>query len=146
MKRDRDKEVIQIFLDCYNTVAKDDFRVQSYPDEENRKTKSVDVLCENSNRKTLAIEHTRIEGFPGEMAAEVNLSFMYRYGLGAPQSCAEAFRWMSKAADRGLPPADSTLADMYESGCGVEHDFEKALKYYRKAAREHYGPAENGLG
>jgi hypothetical protein len=68
MNRERDKRVIQVFLDCYNTVGGTDYRVRSYPDEETRNSKRVDALCVNSHGKTLALEHTRLEAFPGEMS------------------------------------------------------------------------------
>jgi TPR repeat protein len=71
---------------------------------------------------------------------------MYRYGVGVEQNLGEAFRWISQAADRGNPIADSYLADMYEQGLGSERNFRKALEYYNKAARKRFGPAENGLG
>ena len=45
MNRERDKKLIQVFLDCYNTLGGTDYRVDSYPDEETRYSKSVDALC-----------------------------------------------------------------------------------------------------
>lgn len=68
MNRERDKKLIQVFLDCYNTLGGTDYRVDSYPDEETRNSKSVDAVCVDSRGKTLALEHTRLEAFPGEMS------------------------------------------------------------------------------
>jgi|SRR6516162_9986449 hypothetical protein len=67
MNRERDKKLIQVFVDCYNTLGGTDYRVDSYPDEETRNSKNIDALCVDSRRKTLALEHTRLEAFPGEM-------------------------------------------------------------------------------
>jgi len=67
MKRDDDKKAIGIWLDCYNTLNRANYRVDSYPDEHDRTTQSIDALCKNSEGRTLGLEHTRIEAFPGEM-------------------------------------------------------------------------------
>ncbi len=67
MKRDDDKKAIGIWLDCYNKLKGTNYRVCSYPDEQDRNRASIDALCENSEGGTLGVEHTRIEAFPGEM-------------------------------------------------------------------------------
>jgi hypothetical protein len=67
MNRDDDKRVIGIWLDCYNNLSRADFRVDSCPDEDDRSSKSIDALCKDSTGRTLGLEHTRIEAFPGEM-------------------------------------------------------------------------------
>lgn len=67
MKRDRDKQLIGIWVECYNALNGTAFRVTSYPDEQQREAKSIDALCTSSDgRTTMAVEHTRIEAFPGE--------------------------------------------------------------------------------
>ena len=67
MKRDADKRAIGIWLDCYNKLNGTGFHVDSYPDEYERNTESIDALCRDSDGKTLGLEHTRVEAFPGEM-------------------------------------------------------------------------------
>lgn len=67
MKREADQKAIGIWLECYNSLKGTDFRVDSYPDEHERNTASIDVLCKNSGGHTLGLEHTRVEAFPGEM-------------------------------------------------------------------------------
>jgi hypothetical protein len=68
MKREADQRVISIWLDCYNYLNGTDFQVHSYPDEHIRDRESIDAFCQDSDSRTLAVEHTRIEAFPGEMA------------------------------------------------------------------------------
>jgi hypothetical protein len=68
MKRDADKKAIGIWLECYNSLNGTTFRVESYPDEQQRNVQSIDALCRASDGETLAVEHTRIEAFPGEKA------------------------------------------------------------------------------
>lgn len=67
MKRDNDKRAIGIWLECYNDLNGANIRVDSYPDEHDRNTESIDALCSDSRGRTLGLEHTRIEAFPGEM-------------------------------------------------------------------------------
>ena len=67
MRRDDDKKAIGIWLDCYNKLYGANYWVDSYPDELDRTTESIDALCKNSEGRTLGLEHTRIEAFPGEM-------------------------------------------------------------------------------
>jgi hypothetical protein len=67
MKRDDDKRAIGIWLECYNNLSGTSFGVDSYPDEHDRNTESIDALCKDSQGRTLGLEHTRIEAFPGEM-------------------------------------------------------------------------------
>ncbi|CAD1780635.1 similar to Saccharomyces cerevisiae YER096W SHC1 Sporulation-specific activator of Chs3p (chitin synthase III), required for the synthesis of the chitosan layer of ascospores [Maudiozyma barnettii] len=47
----------------------------------------------------------------------------------------EAFQWVSKAANLGLPKAQFTLGYFYENGKGCEQDEEAAGKWYTKAAK-----------
>jgi hypothetical protein len=66
-KRDAEKKTIEIWLECYNKLNGTDYWVELWPDEHDRNTKSIDALCKDSSGKTLGLEHTRVEAFPGEM-------------------------------------------------------------------------------
>ena len=67
LRRDAERKAIGIWLECYNKLNRTSFRVDSYPEERDRSRESVDALCEDSCGRTLAVEHTRVEAFPGEM-------------------------------------------------------------------------------
>lgn len=67
MKRDGDKRAIGIWLDCYNNLNRTGFKIHSYPDERDRNTESIDVLCEDSFGKTLGIEQHASRSISGEM-------------------------------------------------------------------------------
>lgn len=67
VNRDADKKAVGIWLECYNKLNGTRFKIDSYPDELDRNTESIDALCTDSSGKTLALEHTRVEAFPGEM-------------------------------------------------------------------------------
>jgi hypothetical protein len=68
MNRGSDKKAIGIWLECYNGLNESDFRVDSYPDEQERNAESIDALCKGTGARTMAVEHTRVEAFPGEMS------------------------------------------------------------------------------
>ncbi len=103
MKRDNDKRAIGIWLDCYNNLSGADFRVDSYPDEHVRNTGSIDALCKDSQGRTLGLEHTRIEAFPGEMTD--NARFMEVLGrLEKDPSLAEVGVQTSASIEVGAIP------------------------------------------
>jgi TPR repeat protein len=56
------------------------------------------------------------------------------HGWGVPQDYAEAVKWYRKAADQGLPPAQSNLAGMYYFGRGVPQDYVRAHLWFNLAA------------
>ena len=58
---------MQVWLECYNHLNRATYRVDSYPDEDDRTLEAIDALCRDSGGCTLRVEHTRIEAFPGEM-------------------------------------------------------------------------------
>lgn len=103
MKRDNDKRAIGIWVDCYNNLRETDYRVDSYPDEHDRNTESIDALCKDSQGKTLGLEHTRIEAFPGEMTD--NARFMEVLGrLEKDPSLAEVGVQTSASIEVGAIP------------------------------------------
>jgi len=48
----------------------------------------------------------------------------------------EAAKWFTKAAEQGLPQAQTVLGEMYENGDGVLEDARNAAKWYAKAAEQ----------
>lgn len=62
----RDKILIEEFLRGYNHYFKTTFRVVARPDELQRQKQAVDVIAQNDDGETLAIEHTVIQPFVGE--------------------------------------------------------------------------------
>jgi hypothetical protein len=67
MNRDTDKKAIGIWLECYNELNGTRFQIESYPDELDRNSQNIDALCLDSDGRSLGLEHTRVEAFPGEM-------------------------------------------------------------------------------
>jgi hypothetical protein len=67
MKGYDDKDRIELWLRAYNRLENETYVVESWPDDDSSK-KNIDALCRNAAGKTLAIEHTLIEPFPGNRA------------------------------------------------------------------------------
>ena len=59
---------------------------------------------------------------------------MYFKGVGVQRNYAEAVKWLRKAADQGISPAQSALGIMYFKGLGVRQDYVGAIKLFRLAA------------
>jgi uncharacterized protein len=62
-------------------------------------------------------------------------------GDGVDQDVEQALRWYEKAAEQGLPEAQTALGDLFVAGQGVSADRETARAWYEKAAGQGYGPA-----
>ena len=54
---------------------------------------------------------------------------------------AEAFKWISRAAEQDEPDAQKMLGDMYNRGEGVKEDGAAALEWYQRAYRNGNGEA-----
>ncbi len=78
--------------------------------------------------------------FPkGNPMAQEHMGYLYRFGLGVPQSYKRALVWYRRsAAQQGGGDAMMSLAYFYEHGLGVPVNFELAYIYY--------GLAPQGLG
>lgn len=78
--------------------------------------------------------------------AQVNLGYLYNYGLGVAQSNQQAVYWYRRAADQGNEMAQTNLAHMYYYGKGVDEDYVQAAYWYRKAADQGYSAAQREIG
>ena len=56
-----------------------------------------------------------------------------------------ALEWYRKAAEQGLPEAQTALGDLYAKGIGVAADPEAARAWYEKAAAQGHAPAQAKL-
>lgn len=63
-----------------------------------------------------------------------SLPFFELSGVGTEPNDAEAYKWISRAAEQGYVRAQVVLADMYDWGDHVEEDKEKAMLWYEKAS------------
>merc|ERR1712072_950512 len=79
----------------------------------------------------------------GDRGAQYRLACNYSE---TPDMEAEAFRWMTKAADQGMPNAVSKLALFYYHGYGTEQDSRRALELAELAAEGSVAEALGLLG
>ena len=70
----------------------------------------------------------------GHVLAQTLVGSMYAYGEGVTQDDAEAFKWLSLAAESNSAQAQYNLAIMYEKGLGVEANITLARKWFKAAA------------
>ena len=71
----------------------------------------------------------------GDSFAYFRLFFFYKYGCGDIEpNDEEAFKWLIKAAENDMPPAQFLLGLSYEEGNDVTQDHEKAVYWIKKAA------------
>jgi uncharacterized protein len=77
----------------------------------------------------------RQEAEGGSLVAQTLLGISYLEGIEIDINYTDALRWLSSAADKGVPRACYHLARMYMEGLGVSKDFPRALGLYGRAAR-----------
>ncbi len=82
----------------------------------------------------------------GSTQAQLNLGFMYSFGLGAKRDSKEALRWYLLAARQGAAVGQTNIGMMYANGSGVAQDYAEAARWYLLAAEQDYALAQNNLG
>ncbi len=82
-----------------------------------------------------AIPQLRKLAEAGDGTAQFALATVLEGGFGNPKpDQKEAVQWYRRAADQGIPQAQTVLADRLMQGVGVDKNYEEAAKLYRAAA------------
>ncbi|MGD0076179.1 MAG: tetratricopeptide repeat protein [Candidatus Binataceae bacterium] len=81
-----------------------------------------------------AVDEIRAAAESGDPKQQERLGLMYLFGLGVPQSEADAATWTRRAAAKGYTVAETNLGAMYGNGWGVPQDTDRAIKWYKEAA------------
>jgi TPR repeat protein len=84
---------------------------------------------------SLDIKKLQAEAGEGRVVSQSVLGIALLHGYGCIPDYGEALRWLSIAADRGVPRAQVNLGIMYDQGLGVEVDVERARALYELGAR-----------
>jgi len=71
---------------------------------------------------------------PGNPYAQLDLGYMYLYGMGVPADDEAAFQWFLKAAEQGLANAQFDVGLCYYYGWGVPQNITEAVNWMKKAA------------
>jgi TPR repeat protein len=66
--------------------------------------------------------------------AELNLGFLYYYGLGVPVNPSVAFEYFKIASKKDLPQAHYHLGLIYKDGNGVQKDDLVANQWFKRAS------------
>ena len=82
----------------------------------------------------------------GDAKAQFDLGVSCRFGLGVPQSDAEAVAWYRKAAAQGYAKAQYNLGVCCDLGRGLPKDPVQAAGWYRQAAEQGLAKAQYNLG
>ena len=82
----------------------------------------------------------------GDAKAQFDLGVSYRYGLGVPQSDAEAVAWYRKAAAQDYAKAQYNLGVCCDQGRGLPKDPVLAAGWYIRAAGQGLAKAQYNLG
>jgi len=87
----------------------------------------------------------RAAAMAGDPAAAYEVATRFADGRGVLQNNEEAARWLQRAADKGLAPAQFRLGGLYEKGIGVKKDLVTARDLYLAAAEKGNGKAMHNL-
>lgn len=93
--------------------------------------------CDDLNNRSLA---ERAIG--GDKTAQYEFGMAHVEGKGVPKDFNEAVKWLSRAADQGVPAAHYQMGMRYAAGEGVEKDIEQAIAAWTMAAMSGYGDAQ----
>ncbi len=95
----------------------------------------------------LALNLFEVAAASGNMYAQSNLAYRYRYGTdGYTKDLRKAFELYEKSAIQGNASAQESLGIFYDFGYGTFRDFEKAAEWYRQATKAGKSLAQNNLG
>lgn len=87
---------------------------------------------QNSNT---SIEELKKKATSGDISAQLDLGYMYLYGLnGIDIDYKQALEYYETAAAKNSSVALNNLGSMYFNGIGVDVDFAKAISFFEKAA------------
>ena len=81
----------------------------------------------------------------GDESASFSLGMAYELGHSVPQSCVEAARWVTTAAEAGNSAAQYNLGLRYRDGDGVPPNRGESEKWLRKAAAQRNQQAKLAL-
>jgi uncharacterized protein len=96
----------------------------------------------------LEIETLRKQASGGDAAAQLELGYLYAFGIDVPQDNAEAVKWYQCATmhDSVISMhAHYALGKHYSHGRGVAKNNEKAMRYFRLAAEKGLSEAQFSL-
>ena len=87
-----------------------------------------------SSDDTIALREWTALAEQGNLAAQVRLGDIYRYGRGVQRNYRTAVKWYTQAAEQGCTVAQFGLGNMYKNGQGIARDDVYAYMWLNLAA------------
>lgn len=86
--------------------------------------------------KNISIDEIKAKAAQGDIAAQLDLGYMYLYGLnGLNIDYKQALEYYQAAAEKDNAVAYNNLGSLYFNGIGVEVNYANAIAYFEKAAQ-----------
>ncbi|RIA87327.1 hypothetical protein C1645_878103 [Glomus cerebriforme] len=108
------------------------------------KNKGIEKFIETYLEKVIYWYNNAAEN--GDNAAQYNLGWCHRFGVGVEKNEVKGFEYYKKSADQGYLNAQFSLGYLYDQGIGTEVNEAKAFEYYKIAAEKGHIFAQNNLG
>ena len=86
--------------------------------------------------ETINVEWYKKAAEQGIVDVQVNLGWMYQYGVGVKKDETKALELYRKAAEQGNVKAQFNTGWMYYTGSGIAKDKDKAVEWFKKAAKQ----------
>jgi len=102
-------------------------------------------IVEDKLPATIGNPALRAAALAGDPAAAYEVASRFAEGHGVAQSHGEEARWLERAANQGLAPAQFRLGALYEKGIGVQKDLVRARDLYLAAAQRGNAKAMHNL-
>jgi localization factor PodJL len=103
------------------------------------------AIAEDKLPATIGNPALRAAALGGDPAAAYEVASRFAEGRGVAQSHEEEARWLERAANQGLAPAQFLLSGLYEKGIGIEKDLVRARDLYLAAAQKSNAKAMHNL-
>src|SRR6266498_4129306 len=145
------------FNESNTNIIKDDEKKElqvDSNDSENYNQKNInntlDFNCQDETKinpdEKITFEQYIISERRGNIIAQYNLGYCYRYGKGVSKDEKKAFEWYLKSAEAGNSDAQCNLGYCYDYGIGIDKDKKKAFEWYLKSAKNGNSLGQCNLG
>ncbi|HEX9903788.1 MAG TPA: peptidoglycan-binding protein [Propylenella sp.] len=94
---------------------------------------AMDDADEIALPEAIGPDRLRAAAISGDPLAAFDVAARFAEGRGVPPDMSAAVTWYTRAAERGLAPAQYRLGSIYEKGLGVPKDAAKAQEWYARA-------------
>src|SRR6266542_3228146 len=145
------------FNESNTNIIKDDEKKElqvDSNDSENYNQKNInntlDFNCQDETKinpdEKITFEQYIISARRGNIIAQYNLGYCYRYGKGVSKDKKKAFEWYLKSAENGSSYGQNNLGYCNQHGEGINKDEKRAFEWYLKSAKNGNSLGQCNLG